>query len=126
MCYFDRMGLGDFMMGAVGSLKDSGASAAIKSWLARELADYGEVLDFKINSRDRSAELHLLLKGDRDRLAVHIDEYEVISADKDYILVKRARASREWVNAVLRNFVIGQRHAIPQQYSGMVKLVLNG
>jgi hypothetical protein len=120
------MGLGDLVMGAIGSVKDSGASAAIKSWLARELADYGEVLDFKINSRDRSAELNILLKGERDKLTVNVDEYEVVSADKDYIVVKRARASREWVNAVLRKFVIGRRQAIPAQYSGMVKLVLNG
>ena len=70
------MGWGDLVMGAIGSVKDSGASAAIKSWLARELADYGEVQDFKMNSRDRSAELHILLKGEREKLTVNIDEYE--------------------------------------------------
>jgi hypothetical protein len=120
------MGLGDLVMGAIGSVKDSGASAAIQRWLSRELADYGEVLDFQINSRERSAELHVLLKGEREKLAVQIDEYEIISADKDYIVVKRARASREWVNAVLRNLVIGKRQQIPPQYSSLVKLVLNG
>jgi hypothetical protein len=120
------MGLGDLVMGAIGSVKDSGAAAAIQRWLTREMADYGEVLDFKINSRARSAELHVLLKGEREKLTVHIDEYEIISSDKDYIVVKRARASREWVNAVLRNLVIGKRHQIPPQYSSMVKLVLNG
>jgi hypothetical protein len=120
------MGLGDLVKGAIGSVKDSGASAAIKSWLAREMADYGEVLDFSINSRARSAELHVLLKGERDKLAVHIDEYELISTDRDYIIVRRARASREWVNAVLRNFLINKKHAIPAQYSRMVKLVLEG
>jgi hypothetical protein len=126
MCYIKRMGLGDLVMGAIGSVKDSGASAAIQRWLSRELADYGEVLDFKISSRDRSAELQVLLKGEREKLAIYIEQYEVISADKDYIIVQRARASREWVNAVLRNFVIGQRHQIPPQYGSMVKLVLNG
>ncbi len=120
------MGLGDMVMGAIGSVKDSGASAAIQRWLSREMADYGEVLDFKISSRSRSAELHVLLKGERDKLTVHIDEYEIISSHQDYIIVKRARASREWVNAVLRNLVIGKRHQIPPQYSSMVKLVLNG
>src|SRR6185369_4557849 len=100
------MGLGDLVMGAIGSVKDSGASAAIQRWLSRELADYGEVLDFKINSRERSAELHVLLKGEREKLTIQIDAYELISEDKDYIVVKRARASREWLNAVLRNFVI--------------------
>src|SRR5262245_29402161 len=111
------MGLTDFVKGAIGSVKDSGASAAIGRWLAREMADYGEVLDFNINSRARSAELHVLLKGEREKLTVQIDEYEVISGDRDYIMVKRASASREWVNAVLRNFVIDKRHQIPPQYS---------
>jgi hypothetical protein len=113
--------------GAVNQVKDSGAAAAIRAWLSREVADYGEVLDFKMNSRERSAELHILLKGESLPLTVWIDEYEVTqSAGEDYIRVLRARASREWLNAVLKNFVIGQRHAIPKQYSGMVKLVLNG
>ena len=120
------MGLGDFVKGAVSSLKDSGASAAIKGWLARELADYGEVIHFTINSQARSAELHVQLKGEREKLTVHIDEYEILSADRDWIIVRRAHASREWVNAVLRNFVINKQHQIPSQYSGMVKLVLNG
>src|SRR5688572_24419556 len=120
------MGLGDFVKGAVSSLKDSGASAAIKGWLARELADYGEVIHFTINSQARSAELHVQLKGEQEKLTVHIDEYEILSADRDWIIVRRAHASREWVNAVLRNFVINKQHQIPSQYSGMVKLVLNG
>lgn len=114
------------MKGALGSVKDTGASTAIKSWLAREMADYGEVLDFSINSRAHSAELHVLLKGEREKLTVHIEEYEIFSGDRDWVVVRRARASREWVNAVLRNFVINKRHAIPSQYSAMVKLVLNG
>ena len=80
-------------MGAIGSVKDSGASAAIQRWLAREVADYGEVLDFKINSRTRSAELHVMLKGEREKLTIQIDAYELISEDKDYIVVERARAA---------------------------------
>src|SRR5215831_8533400 len=109
------MGLGDLVKGAIGSVKDSGASVALQRWLAREMADYGEVLDFKVNSRARSAELHVRLKGEHEKLTVHVDEYELVAGDKDYIVVKRARASREWVNAVLRNFVIGKRHEIPSQ-----------
>ena len=61
---FGIMGWGDFVKGAIGSVKDSGASVAIKSWLGRELADYGEVIEFKMNSRERMAELQILLKGE--------------------------------------------------------------
>lgn len=111
---------------AVHQVKDTGTSAAIRSWLSRELADYGELLDFKLNSREKRAELHVLLKGETLPLTVTIDDYELTSVSgADFIIVKRAQASREWVNAVLRNFLIGKRHSIPAQYSGVVKLVLN-
>ena len=126
MCYNIAMGIGDFLKNAIGSVKDTGASIALKSWLTRELLDYGEVLDFSVNSRARSAELHIHLKGEPEKLTVHIEDYELLPGDRDYIIVRRARASREWVNAVLRNFVLHKKHPIPSQYATMVKLVLKG
>lgn len=121
------MSWANLVKGAINQVKDSGAATAIQSWLAREMADYGEVLDFKIDSKARTAELHVLLKGERERLTVNIEGYEITSeGGQDYIVVKRAQASREWVNAVMRNFLINQKHKIPQQYSGMAKMVLNG
>lgn len=117
----------NLVKGAISQVKDSGASTAIQSWLARELADYGEVLDFRISSADRNAELHVLLKGEKEPLTVTIEKYEISSAgSEDFIIVKGAHASREWVNAVLRKFLIDKKHKIPAQYSSMAKLVLNG
>jgi hypothetical protein len=115
------------LKGAITQVKDSGASAAIERWLGKELADYGELLDFKLNSRNKTVEVHILLRGDKENLTVHIDEYELSSSGgEDYVTVRRARASRPWVDAVLRNFILNKKHRIPQQYSSMVKLVLNG
>src|SRR3954471_4877957 len=112
--------------GAITQVKDSGASVAIERWLSKELADYGELLDFKLNSRDKTVEVHVLLKGEKEALTVHIDEYELVSSgNSDFIVIKRAKASREWVDTVLRKFLINKKHKIPQQYSGMVKIVLN-
>ena len=121
------MSWANLVKGAINQVKDSGASTAIQSWLAREMADYGEVLDFKIDSRARTAELHVMLKGEAERLTVNIEGYEITSeGGQDYVVVKGARASREWVNAVVRNFLINKKHKIPAQYSSMAKMVLNG
>lgn len=121
------MSWSDKLRGAIGAVKDTGASAAIHRWLAREMADYGELLDFNFSSRNRSVAMQVLLKGESDRLTVYVDDYEVVQRDGgDFIVVKNARASREWVNAVLRNFVINKPHRIPDQYAGMAKMVLNG
>jgi hypothetical protein len=119
------MSWSDKLKGAIGAVKDSGASTAIRSWLAREMADYGEVLDFDFNSRERSVLMHVLLKGEREPLTVQVTDYEVARrTDGDYIVVKKANASREWVNAVLRNFVIEKPHKIPSQYASMARMVL--
>ena len=121
------MSWANLVKGAINQVKDSGAATAIQRWLAKEMSDYGEVLDFSINSGQRKAELHVLLKGEHERLTVRIEDYEITThAHEDFIVVRRAHASREWVNAVLRNFVINKRHKIPAQYSSMAKMVLNG
>jgi len=119
------MSWANLVKGAISSVKDSGASTAIQNWLAREMADYGEVLDFKIDTTARKGELHVHLKGEREKLTVHLDGWNIVSeGGTDYIVVQRAHASREWVNAVMRNFLIGKKHKIPAQYSSMAKMVL--
>lgn len=121
------MSWANLVKGAINQVKDTGASTAIQRWLAKEMADYGEVIDFNINSGQRKAELHVLLKGERERLTVNIEDYEISTEGQEsFIVVRRAHASREWVNAVLRNFVINKKHKIPDQYSSMARMVLNG
>jgi hypothetical protein len=117
----------NLVKGAINQVKDSGASTAIERWLTRELVDYGEVLDFKIRSADRQAEIRILLKGESEPLRVTIENYGISSeGPDDYITITRAYASREWVNVVLRKFLINKKHKIPAQYSNVAKLVLNG
>jgi hypothetical protein len=119
------MSWSDKLKGAIGAVKDTGAGAAIQRWLAREMADYGELLAFTFNSRERLVQMDLMLKGEREKLTVQVTDYELLQqGDGDYIVVRSARASREWVNAVLRNFVIGKPHRIPEQYSSMARMVL--
>ena len=112
--------------GALNQVKDSGASAAISRWLARELEDYGQLLDFQLNTAGRTVELRVHLKGERDPISVQVDGFDILSeAGRDYVVVRNARASREWVNAVLRNYLINKKHPIPQQYGGLVKMLMN-
>ena len=129
MCYptSEHMSWANLVKGAINSVKDSGASTAIQGWLSKEMADYGEVLDFKLDTSAQKGELHVHLKGERDPLTVHVNGWHIVSeAGTDYVVIKQAHASREWVNAVMRNFLIGKKHKIPSQYSSMAKMVLGG
>ena len=123
--YLSGMGLGDFVKGAISSVKDAGSGMAVEKWLEREIAPYGQLLGFKLNSTDKSILLNVHLKGETHNVEIHIQKYEVVSqGGKDYIVVRQATASREWLRSAAQNFLIGRKLEIPAQYAGMAKMVL--
>lgn len=100
---------------------------AIEHLLAKRLEPYGELKNLRLNSRDKTIEIEVLLKGEAEPLAVKVIEYELQTGpEQDYLIVKRAIASREWVTVLLQDFVVGRRQPLPHQHSKMVRLVLNG
>lgn len=114
------------LRGAFTHAKDAGASIAIEHLLARQLEPYGELKLLKLNSRDRSIHLEVLLKGESQPLSVEVLEYELVTtADQDFLIIRRVVASREWVTALLHNFLVNHRHPIPHQHSKLVRVVLN-
>lgn len=121
------MSFANKLWGAINQAKDAGASIALEHLLAKQLEPYGELKQLKLNSRERKIHVEVLLKGEMHPLGVDVLEYELqAAADQDYLVVQRVVASREWVTELLRNFLVGRRHPIPQQHSKLVRLVLNG
>lgn len=119
------MGLGDFVKGAISSVKDAGSGVAVEKWLERELAPYGQLLGFQLNSREKSIRLNVHLKGEVHNVEIDIQRYEVVQqGGRDYIIVRQASASREWLRAAAQNFLVGRMIEIPAQYAGLAKMVL--
>lgn len=107
-------------------MKDAGASVAIERYLAREIQDFGELKNFRINSRDKSLEVEVLLKGEEQPISIHVQKYELIEDSKgDYVVIREVRASREWLTVALNKFILGRRHPLPQQYSKLIRMVLH-
>ncbi len=110
-----------------GHAKDVGASAAIRLWLAHEVASFGELKAFSINSRDKSARLELLLKGEPVPILLEILEYELVeTTGKPFIVLKRVRASREWLEAILHRFLVGRPQPLPAHLQKVILAVLRG
>ena len=121
------MSLVSKLKGVLSHAKDAGASVAIEHLLAKRLEPYGELKGLKLNSRERSIEVEVFLKGETEPLRVEVLEYELqMGPDQDYLVVKRVVASREWVTTLLNDFVVGRRQPLPHQHSKLVRLVLNG
>lgn len=105
--------------------KDAGASMAIEKWLARELAEYGDLQGLDINSREKKIELNILLKGEAEPVRLIIESYELVQPqDRPSVVVKQVSASRPWLQSLLRNFLVGQPVPIPDPYAKFARLVL--
>jgi hypothetical protein len=119
------MGLLDAIRDLAHSAKDAGASFLVERAVAHRLQRYGRMLNLSIDSKTKRISLEILLKGETEPMTVRIDEYELTTAaGADFILIKKASASREWVDALLQDFAIGKRIPLPTKYGNMVKSLL--
>jgi hypothetical protein len=112
--------------GSLADSKDRLISERIKQELNTHLARYGEVLDVKLNTRERNVQLSIKLKGEPDPITVDIGKYEFIKEDtKLWLRVdsQSIEASREWLTLLLQDQAGRQRLPIPQKYAWAVEFL---
>jgi hypothetical protein len=119
------MGLLDAIREMAHAAKDAGASFIVERAVAHRLQPYGRMLNLSIDSKTKRIRLEVLLKGETEPVTLTIDEYELTTAaGADFILIKKASASREWIDALLQDFAIGKTIPLPAKYGNMVKSLL--
>ena len=112
--------------GSLADSKDRLISERIKQELNTHLARYGEVLDVKLNTRERSVQLFIKLKGEPDPTTVNISKYELIKEDTKLWLTfdsQSIEASREWLTLLLQDQAGRQRLPVPQKYAWAVEFL---
>jgi hypothetical protein len=83
------------------------------------------MLNLSIDSKTKRIRLEVLLKGESEPVTLNIDEYELTTAaGTNFILIKKASASREWADALLQDFAIGKTIPLPTKYANVVKSLL--
>jgi len=99
----------------LGALKDSLASRAAKSMLAGRIERYGQLTELRIRSKEKMLLVQVMLTGEADEIIIVVDRYRVVPADggKIAIVIEAITASREWLQLVLEDFVVGQAIPIP-------------
>ena len=105
--------------------KDASVSMVAEKMLQKYLEPYGRLLELALNSRQNTASIKMLLRGETEPVTIDIQEYELVQAGTgSYLTVKRATASREWLTALLRTFLLGRRLDLPEKYASYAKLLL--
>jgi hypothetical protein len=104
--------------------KDRLLSSGVKNRVNHLIKPYGTMLDFHINTTDRSISLSVLLKGEQSPVNVTIKEYEIISEEgKTYLRFPNLDTSREWLTTVAREKLSHQKIPLPDNVSWLTKLL---
>jgi len=99
----------------LGALKDSLASRAAKSMLAGRMERYGQLTELRIRSKEKMLLVQVLLAGEAEEIRIEVGRYRITPAEggKIALVIESITASREWLQLLLEDFVVGQAIPIP-------------
>ena len=100
----------------LGALKDNLASLAAKSLLAGRIERYGQLTELRIRSKEKMLLVEVLLAGEAEEIRIEVSRYRITPAGesgKIALVIESITASREWLQLLLEDFVVGQAIPIP-------------
>jgi hypothetical protein len=78
------------------------------------IKEYGTMVELKIDNKKKCIIASILLKGEDSPIGIRVGKYEIIkNGSSRSVIVKDAGSDKAWLNAVLKNFVIGQAFDVP-------------
>jgi hypothetical protein len=96
--------------------KDTTNSKVFKTIINQVIKNYGTVLAFKIDSKDRSFLIELMLKGEALPIRIEISKYEFIKhEDYSSVIIYSLSANREWMQTVMDLFVLNKEFELPKK-----------
>ena len=83
------------------------------------------MLNLKLDSKNKTIEFEVELKGEKEPLKVYVNEYVVSEEDgKYYLYAKDIKTSREWINIVAENYLKGEKIEIPEKIAKMIQILI--
>ncbi len=119
------MKLGEKMCDLLVQGKDLGTAAVLERAVEKPVAPFGQISEVSINSREHKIKCGVLLKGESEVTILTVEEYELVEETGQlFLVVRRAVVSKEWLNVVVQEFLIGKKIPLPHKYARIIKLVL--
>ena len=107
--------------------KDSLVAVGAKDRFNQLIRPYGKVLDFQLNTQERTVFASFRLKGEVDAIQFWVHEYRLGANKKGetFIVVdgKDIETSREWLTKLIGDQLGRQRVLIPEQFSWLSQLL---
>jgi hypothetical protein len=102
--------------------KDTTNSKLFKTVLNQLIKSYGTVLAFKIDSKDRSFLIEMMMKGEKLPIVVDIRSYEFIKhADYTSVIMYEMKTNREWMQTLMDMFILNKEFELPAKLNGPIQ-----
>ena len=106
-------------MSIFGALKDQAAAASARALVNRKIASFGEVTTLHIDSGRRIIRVEVRLKGEVTPVVVEALSYELArDGGRAFVTPGGIRASREWLEIILNEYVTGHKFEVPPAVAG--------
>lgn len=106
-------------------MKDTALSKGAKIAINNQIKEYGEMLKLNLNSEQKSIEMEVMLEGEKEPLAVQVEQYELTEeGGRHFLKVHGVSTSRAWINTVAASYLEGKRFEIPAKYVKLLKVVI--
>ena len=107
--------------------KDTLVAAGAKDRFNQLIRPYGKVLDFQLNTRERTVFASFRLKGELEAIRFWVHQYELVTNKKGqtFIVVegKDIETSREWLTKLIGDQLGRQKVLVPEQFGWLVQLL---
>ncbi len=106
--------------------KDATNSKLFKTVLNQAIKSYGTVLAFKIDSKDRSFLIELMMKGETLPIVVDIKSYEFIQHDGfTSVVMYEMATNREWMQTLMDMFIVNKEFELPAKLNGPIRTFMS-
>jgi hypothetical protein len=107
--------------------KDSLVAVGAKDRFNQMIRPYGRVLEFKLNTKERTVFASFRLKGEVDAIEFWVHEYQLGENKKGetFIIVdgKNIETSREWLTKLISDQLGRQKVLVPEQFGWLSQLL---
>lgn len=104
--------------------KDAAVGFAARVAVNSKLRGIGEMTELAIDTKNRRLRVRLELLGENEPIDIDVARYELRQDPRGAeITIRSATASKQWLNAAIREFVIGKSFPIPPKAEALLKLL---
>ncbi len=86
----------------------------LKSGINMYIREYGKMLEYSLDNKNKQIFIKVLLAGENEPIEVSINNYKIRKTDDTTFFISNdASSNKEWINALLRNLLVGKEFSIP-------------